>query len=153
LKNERKKVGEMIDLTAKIVAAYVSKNTMATADLGEFIKSVYSAMVATSSPEAAAVPQAAPAVSVKKSVTPAELTCMDCGKKLSMLKRHLRTDHSMSPEDYRSKWGLPATYPMVAPDYAERRSQLALKIGLGRKPAPVAVDAEKPKRGSRKVVK
>jgi predicted transcriptional regulator len=142
----------MIKLATEIVSAYVAHNSLPSNELPDLIRSIYGALVATDGPEQ--VEEAVPAVSVKKSVTPEAITCLDCGKKFSMLKRHLRTDHETTPEDYRLKWNLPASYPMVAPQYAERRSALAVKIGLGhsRKNAVTAapVIAEKPKRGRKK---
>ncbi len=143
----------MIKQTARIVSAYLSGNHLAENEISDFIRSTYAALVATTSPDPVAeAAHAQPAVSIKKSVTPAAVICLECGKKFSMLKRHLRTDHGLSANEYRAKWNLPSTYPMVAPDYAARRSALAVKIGLGhsrQNAAPVA--AAKPKRGQKKV--
>ncbi len=124
---------EMLALTARIVAAHVSNNTVALSDLTPLIHDVFRALsnVGTNSP-APERPQ--PAVPVKKSVTPEFIICLEDGKKLKMLKRHLKTAYGMSPEQYRERWGLPPEYPMVAPNYAEHRSSLAKKIGLGTKP-------------------
>lgn len=136
----------MIKETAKIVSAYLSGNHLAENEISDFIRSTYAALVATTSPDPVTeAANAQPAVPIKKSVTPAAVICLECGKKFSMLKRHLRTDHDTSASEYRAKWGLPSTYPMVAPDYAARRSALAVKIGLGhsRQSAPAA---GKPKR-------
>ncbi len=126
---------DLLALTSDIVSAHISKNSIATADLPVLIQQVFSTLnglgvTPPSEPEA----EQKPAVSVRKSVTPDYLICLEDGKKLKMLKRHLRTSYNMSPDDYRKKWGLPADYPMVAPVYAAKRKELALKIGLGRKP-------------------
>ncbi len=123
----------MIELTADIVSAYVSNNAVAATDLPNLIHQVRHALthfkpaVAT---EELLEPQK-PAVTVKKSITPDYLICLEDGKKFKSLKRHLRTQYNMSPEDYREKWGLPPDYPMVAPNYAQARSQLAKEMGLG----------------------
>ncbi|MDR3440561.1 MucR family transcriptional regulator, partial [Telmatospirillum sp.] len=94
----------------------------------------------------------APAVSIRKSVRPDAITCLECGKELSMLKRHIATDHGLSPAEYRAKWSLPSDYPMTAPDYAARRSELALKIGLGRKPTPEVAEVKVRKPRAKKKV-
>ena len=124
---------EMLALTAEIVAAHVSNNAVAVADLPALIADVHRALGGIGKVEVASErPQ--PAVPVKKSVTPDYIVCLEDGKKLKMLKRHLKTAYNMSPEEYRERWGLPADYPMVAPNYAEHRSNLAKQIGLGTKP-------------------
>ncbi len=120
-----------LELVSKIVSAYVSNNSLPPSDLSHLIKTAHEALkslsqVASSPPE--------PAVSIKQSVKPEYIVCLDDGKKLKMLKRHLRTAYNMSPDEYRQKWGLSSDYPMVAPNYAAKRSELAKKIGLGRKP-------------------
>lgn len=120
-------------LTAKLVAAYVGDNAVSIGDVPALIASTYAALVNTASPEPSSVERQLPAVSVKKSVAADAIVCLECGKRQKMLKRHLHTAHGLSVEDYRSKWSLPADYPMVAPDYAARRSQLAIDHGLGRK--------------------
>ncbi len=120
-------------LTAKLVAAYLRGNTIAVSDVPTLIGSTYTALANTTVPEPLPAEHQSPAVSVKKSVTPDAIICLDCGKSQKMLKRHLHTAHNLSVEDYRSKWSLPADYPMVAHDYAARRSQLAITFGLGRK--------------------
>ena len=129
-------------LTAEIVAAYVSANSVSAAQLPDIIRSVVDALASldgqAEAPKAEALK---PAVSIRKSITPDYLICLEDGKKLKMLKRHLRATYDMSPQEYREKWGLPADYPMVAPNYAGRRSEFAKQIGLGRKSA-----AEQPKR-------
>ncbi|MDR6660089.1 MucR family transcriptional regulator [Tardiphaga sp. 1201_B9_N1_1] len=121
-----------IDLTATIVSAYVGHNPTPASELPALIGQVHAALVRVSNgrPEVAAEP-AKPAVSVKKSMTAEYLVCLEDGKRFKSLKRHLRTQYAMTPEQYREKWGLPADYPMVAPNYAVARSQLAKKMGLG----------------------
>ena len=120
-------------LTARLVAAYFGDNAVAVGDVPVLIASTYAALVNTASPEPLPAEHQPPAISVKKSVMPDAIVCLECGKRQKMLKRHLHTAHDLSVEDYRSKWSLPSDYPMVAPDYAARRSQLALDHGLGRK--------------------
>lgn len=126
----------IIELTADIVSAYVGHNALSAADLPRVIGQVHAALsgLVVSVP-AEPVVELKPAVPVKKSITPDYLICLEDGKQFKSLKRHLKTEYGMSPEDYRAKWGLPADYPMVAPNYSEARSQLAKSIGLGRKPA------------------
>ncbi|MTI18943.1 MucR family transcriptional regulator [Rhodobacteraceae bacterium RKSG542] len=122
----------LIDLTADIVSAYVSNNTVASADLPVLITDVYAALQKTSGTVKEPEPEPLkPAVPVKKSVTNDYIICLEDGKKFKSLKRHLRTHYDMTPEEYREKWGLPADYPMVAPHYAAARSELAKKMGLG----------------------
>ena len=139
-----------VELTSKIVAAYVEKNAVTIAELPSLIRSVHGALVATASPGAkpADPEKLVPFISVKKSVTPDYIVCLEDGKQLKMLKRHLNTVYGLSPDEYRAKWGLPADYPMVAPTYAATRSALAKSSGLGQRPAPVAepVVARKPGR-------
>jgi predicted transcriptional regulator len=113
--------GDLLALTTEIVAAHVSNNTVAVGDLGQLINQVYQSLANIGS---------AP-VSVKKSIQPDFLVCLEDGKKLKMLKRHLKTAYNMTPEAYRERWGLSADYPMVAPNYARQRSRLAKEIGLG----------------------
>jgi predicted transcriptional regulator len=122
--------------TAKIVAAYVGNNTIAVTDLPDLMRTTYTALVDAGTPTPTQAERAAPAVTLKKSVTPDALYCLDCGKAQSMLKRHIATAHSMSVDEYRAKWGLAKDYPMVAPSYAAHRSELAKKIGLGRTRGP-----------------
>jgi predicted transcriptional regulator len=124
---------EFIEMTADIVSAYVGNNSVAVADLPGLIQSIHKAIVGVDAggAEEAAAPQV-PAVSIRKSITPDYLTCLEDGRRFKSLKRHLRTKYAMSPEDYRAKWGLPKDYPMVAPNYAAARSALAKSIGLGR---------------------
>jgi predicted transcriptional regulator len=122
-----------IDLTADIVSAYLSHNATPASEIPALISQVHSALMRVSSgrPEAPAEP-ARPAVALKKSLTADYLVCLEDGKRFKSLKRHLRTQYNMTPEQYRDKWGLPADYPMVAPNYAVARSALAKKMGLGR---------------------
>lgn len=124
---------QLIELTAEIVAAHVSNNEIAAVDVPELIQTVYSALVRTAEPAPAATAPQEPAVSVRASIKPDYIVCLEDGAKLKMLKRYLRSRFDMSPEDYRRKWGLPRDYPMVAPNYAEQRRSLAHAIGLGRK--------------------
>lgn len=121
---------EMLELTTEIVAAHVGNNPIAASDLPSLIQSVYRTLVSVgSSPSVVERPK--PAVPVKRSVYPDYIVCLEDGKKLKMLKRHLKTAYDMTPEEYRERWGLPADYPMVAPNYAQHRSNLAKEIGLG----------------------
>lgn len=121
-----------IALTANIVSAYVSNNTVPAGDIPALINQVHSALsrVSSQQPVSAAEPTK-PAVPVKRSVTPEYIVCLEDGKKFKSLKRHLRTQYNMTPEQYREKWGLPPDYPMVAPNYAQARSALAKQMGLG----------------------
>jgi len=122
----------MLRMTTDVVSAYVGNNATAAAQIPDLIKTVHSSLNALGEARAAeAAPK--PAVPVRRSVTPEYLVCLEDGKKLKMLKRHLRTTYDMSPEEYRQKWELPADYPMVAPNYAKQRSEFAKKIGLGRR--------------------
>lgn len=127
--------GNLVELTADIVAAYVGNNSVAQADLPKLIANIYQSLAAAAhgatEPKPAEAVELKPAVPVRKSITPDYIICLEDGKKFKSLKRHLRTHYDLSPEQYREKWGLPADYPMVAPSYAEARSSLAKKIGLG----------------------
>lgn len=123
-----------ITLTADIVAAHVSNNSVAVNDLPTLISNVHTALAALSGPTPVAeAPKQEPAVSVRASIKPDYIVCLEDGKKLKMLKRHLMTHYQMTPDQYRTKWGLPNDYPMVAPNYAEQRRSLAKSIGLGTK--------------------
>ena len=123
---------EIIEMTAEIVAAYVENNTVASADLPGLIQSVHRALSGvTAGPETVEAPPKEPAVPVRRSITPDHLVCLEDGRKFKSLKRHLRTKYNMSPEEYRAKWSLPKDYPMVAPNYAKARSELAKQMGLG----------------------
>lgn len=124
-----------IDLTASIVSAYLSSNPTPAADIPALIAQIHGALVRVSSGRVdAPVETSKPAVPVKKSVTSEYLVCLEDGKRFKSLKRHLRSQYNMTPEQYREKWSLPADYPMVAPNYAVARSQLAKKMGLGQQP-------------------
>lgn len=134
----------LIMLTTDIVSAHLTSNTVSVDDVPQLIQAVYGALsdLGQEQPEVDAQP--VPAVSIRASVKPDYLVCLEDGKKLKMLKRHLMTYYSMTPEEYRQRWSLPSDYPMVAPNYAEKRRELAKQIGLGRKPGQ--------KRGRRKAV-
>jgi predicted transcriptional regulator len=124
---------DLVQMTAQIVTSYISRNAVPTDQLGSVIQTIHDALLSVGAPPAAPPPvQAKPAVPVKRSVHPDYIVCLEDGKKLKMLKRHLRSTYDMSPEAYRAKWGLPADYPMVAPNYAQQRSAFAKKIGLGK---------------------
>ena len=122
---------DLLEQTTGIVVAYLRKNPLSPSDLSRVIREVHASLSTLGN--AAAAPAQEPAVAIKKSVHPDYLVCLEDGKKLKMLKRHLRTNHAMTPGDYRAKWGLSGDYPMVAPNYAEQRSVFAKDIGLGRK--------------------
>ena len=126
----------LLGLTADIVASHVANNNVATNDLPSLISNVYSALSGLNSAAPSKQPEQEPAVSIRSSIKPDYLVCLEDGKKLKMLKRHLMTHYQMTPSDYRAKWKLPADYPMVAPNYAAQRRKLAHDIGLGRKAAP-----------------
>jgi len=130
---------EIQALTAKIVTAFVGNHVLAPADLPNVIRSVHGALQKLVNPETVAAPAPAevpqPAVPIRKSVHPEYIVCLEDGKKLKMLKRHLMTRYGMTPDQYRAKWGLPPEYPMVAPNYAKARSEMAVKFGLGRRAA------------------
>jgi predicted transcriptional regulator len=124
--------GNFIELTADIVSAYVSNNSVSAGDIPNLINQVHSALIRVSSGQAEApMEPLRPAVPVKRSITPDYIVCLEDGKKFKSLKRHLRTQYDITPEQYRDKWGLPPDYPMVAPNYAAARSQLAKQMGLG----------------------
>ena len=144
----------LLEETTSIVAAYLGNNHVATGEIPTLIRTIHEALATLdqpAEPEVAAKPT--PAVPIRKSVTPDYIVCLEDGKKLKMLKRHLRSTYDMTPKEYRAKWGLPADYPMVAPRYAARRSQFAKEIGLGRtrrtepEPEPAPAPA-KPRRRS-----
>ena len=134
-------------LAAKIVSAHVANNNVAVSDLPGLITQVYSALDKLGRPTEPMITRPEPAVPIRKSVTPDHVICLEDGRKLKMLKRHLATAYNMTPDQYRERWGLPADYPMVAPNYAQQRSTLAKKIGLGtgRGKAPAAPVAPAPK--------
>ena len=121
----------LIEITADVVAAYVSANSVTASELPGLIRSVHAALGGVSVAVEPEAPPKEPAVPVKKSITPEFLVCLEDGRKFKSLKRHLRSKYNLSPEDYRAKWGLPKDYPMVAPNYARARSDLAKRMGLG----------------------
>ena len=126
---------EIITLTSQIVSAFVSKNSVQASDLPALISSVHQSLKSVGQPQASAKAPAdlKPAVPVKKSVTPDYIVCLEDGKRCKMLKRHLMSSFGLTPDEYRTKWGLPSDYPLVAPNYAKSRSDLAVKLGLGRR--------------------
>ena len=126
---------DITSLTARIVAAYVSHHQLPVSELPRLIQSVRDSLQRLTAPaeEAPAKEELKPAVPIKKSVTPDYIICLEDGKKLKMLKRHLMSSYGITPDEYRAKWGLPTDYPMVAPNYAKARSDLAVKLGLGRR--------------------
>ena len=130
---DKPNVNELLELTTEIVSAHAGNNTVAPSDLPQLIQDVYKALVVVGTMPA--VPERPrPAVAVKKSVFPDYIVCLEDGKKLKMLKRHLMTAYNLTVQEYRERWGLPPEYPMVAPNYAKHRSNLAKKIGLGTRP-------------------
>jgi predicted transcriptional regulator len=137
---ETQDANDVTALTTTIIAAYVKHHQLPVSELPRLIQSVRDSLVRLTAPveEAPAKEELKPAVSIKKSVTADYIICLEDGKKLKMLKRHLMSSYGLTPDDYRSKWSLPSDYPMVAPNYAKARSDLALKLGLGRR----ASDAE-----------
>ncbi|WP_342241159.1 MucR family transcriptional regulator [Inquilinus sp. OTU3971] len=140
-------------LAAKIVSAHVASNNVAVSDLPGLIAQVYRALDKLGQPTESVITRPEPAVPIRKSVTPDYVICLEDGRKLKMLKRHLATAYNMTPEQYRERWGLPADYPMVAPNYAQQRSTLAKTIGLGTRrgsaPAQPIAPAPKPARAPR----
>ncbi|MFQ5971194.1 MAG: MucR family transcriptional regulator [Alphaproteobacteria bacterium] len=131
---EKMPQGELLRMTAEVVSAYLGNNMVPAGQIPEVIKSVHSSLTLLEGSQGDARQQVQkPAVSIKKSVTPDYIVCLEDGKKLKMLKRHLRTTYNMTPDEYRAKWGLETDYPMVAPNYAKQRSAFAKKIGLGRR--------------------
>jgi len=128
---DQAKPSELLALTTNIVAAHVTNNSVAVADLPRLIREVHDTLASVSGAGGREPERPTPAVAVKKSVTPDFIVCLEDGKKLKMLKRHLKTAYNLTPEQYRERWSLPADYPMVAPNYAKQRSKLAKQIGLG----------------------
>ncbi|RVU05402.1 transcriptional regulator [Novosphingobium umbonatum] len=133
----------LVTLTSDIVAAHVSNNSVAVEDIAALISNVYGALAGLGQVAAPVEVAPEPAVSIRASIKPDHIVCLEDGKKLKMLKRHLMTHYNLTPEQYRARWNLPADYPMVAPNYAEKRRELAKSIGLGRKPG--AKRGRKPK--------
>lgn len=123
----------LLTLTADIVSAHVAANKVATSDIPLAISSVYTALAGLGTPAVPVTEPLIPAVSVRSSVKPDAISCLECGAKQKTLKRHLGTSHDLTPDQYRAKWNLPADYPMVAPSYSAKRSEMAKRIGLGRK--------------------
>ena len=146
---DNKNDADLLSLTAKIVSAHVSNNSVDATSLASLIQLVHKTLTNIGEEEPP-VEKLVPAVPVKKSVFPDYIICLEDGKKLKMLKRHLATSYNMTPDQYRERWNLPAEYPMVAPDYAAKRSELAKSIGLGRKPAESEGEAVPMKRGRKK---
>jgi len=134
----------MVHLTARLVTAFLSRNTLAPADVPGLIRSTYATVAGTDAPVPPPAERQLPVVSLRRSVTPEAIICLECGKSQKMLKRHLATAHGLSVSEYRAKWSLSADYPMVAPDYAQHRSNLAVKIGLGRKRPAETAPAQAP---------
>ena len=125
----------LLEVTTQVVSAYVSKNVVPSDDLPNLIRSVAASLAAGSAaPDEPEEPQQ-PAVSIRSSVKPDHLVCLECGKPMTMLKRHLNSDHELTPAEYRAKWSLPSDYPMAAPNYAQKRAEMAKSIGLGRRGA------------------
>lgn len=124
---------ELLALTTDIVASHVANNTVPVSELPQLIQQVYATLADVGATAGAAPERPQPAVAIRKSLTPDHIICLEDGKKLKMLKRHLKTRYNLTPEEYRERWGLPADYPMVAPNYASQRRELAKKIGLGTK--------------------
>ena len=120
--------------TADIVVSYVANNSLGADDVSSLIRNVYGTLAGLGQESAAPEARPDPAVSVRSSIKRDRIVCLEDGKKMKMLKRHLMTDHGLTPDEYRARWGLASDYPMVAPDYADKRRDLAKKIGLGRKP-------------------
>ena len=129
-----KETNDLLELTTEIVSSHVANNPVAIQDIPDLIRQVYGTLTTIDQGPSAQADRPQPAVPIKRSITPDNIICLEDGRKLKMLKRHLKTAYNMTPEDYRERWGLPADYPMVAPNYARQRSNLAKKIGLGRKP-------------------
>lgn len=134
----------LLNLAADIISAHVSNNSVAASDLPNLIQSVYGSLSVLGQPVEAPPVKQDPAVSIRSSVKADAIACLECGQKLKMLKRHLGTDHGTTPAEYRAKWNLASDYPMVAPDYSAKRKELALKIGLGRKPGQKVVKKTAP---------
>src|SRR5579875_1507403 len=129
--NDTEQPSDLLALTTEIVAAHVSNNTVSVNDLPQLINQVYNSLANIGAVPSVPATRPQPAVSVKKSVQPDYIICLEDGKKLKMLKRHLKTAYNMTPEAYRERWSLPPDYPMVAPNYARQRSRLAKELGLG----------------------
>jgi len=132
--SEKTTQAELLEMTTQVVSAYLGNNTVPSGQIPEVIKSVHASLTDLGSGSATpGQPTQKPAVPIKKSVAPDFIVCLEDGKKLKMLKRHLRTTYNLTPDEYRAKWNLPSDYPMVAPNYAKQRSAFAKKIGLGKR--------------------
>ncbi len=142
---------DTIHLASEIVAAYVANNTLKAGELPDLLQTVHAAVAGLAGGDPAYGGNREPAVAISKSITPDYIICLEDGQKLKMLKRYLRTHYDLSPEDYKRKWGLPADYPLVAPNYAKRRSQLAKKIGLGTTAAKKKTKSKKRATGKKRV--
>ena len=138
--------GDLLSMTAEIAGAHLSNNAVASGDVPALIQAVFDSLTTLANPEQRVPAAPTPAVPIRRSVTDDYIVCLEDGKKLKMLKRHLMTAYGMTPQQYRAKWGLPHDYPMVAPSYSAQRQTLAKQIGLGRKPTPPPPTPEKPKR-------
>lgn len=123
----------LVQIAAKIASAYLSNHTLPVAEIPAVLRAIYGALSTASNPALAQAEAQQPAVPIKRSVSPDTIACLECGQKNKLLKRHLRVEHDLSPDEYRAKWGLPAEYPMVAPTYAAARSEMAKSLGLGRR--------------------
>ncbi|WP_377806578.1 MucR family transcriptional regulator [Azospirillum sp. A29] len=135
----------LVQITTKIASAYLSNHALAVAEIPAVLRGIYGALSTASNPASAQAERQQPAVPIKRSVSQDTITCLECGQKNKLLKRHLRVEHDLAPDEYRTKWGLPPEYPMVAPTYAAARSQMAKGMGLGRRAqTPVPVALEKP---------
>ena len=139
----------LVELTANIVSSFVENNRVSSQEIAGLIKATHGALNGLGTPVPELSPVQEPAVSIRASIKPDFIVCLEDGKKLKMLKRHLMTHYQLTPEQYRAKWNLPRDYPMVAPNYAEQRKVLALKIGLGRKAKPEVAEIAKPARKPR----
>jgi predicted transcriptional regulator len=144
---------QLVELTADIVSAHVANNNVAVGDVATLVERVYQALASLGTPSAEPQQEKTPIVSIRASIKPEYLVCMECGRKQKTLKRHLENAHGMSPDQYRADYGLPRDYPMVAPEYSKKRSQMAHAIGLGRKSKDAAGEAApargRPKAGKR----
>ena len=147
MKNE-----QLIELTADIVSAHVANNTVSVGDVANLVQRVHEALAALGNPVPEPQQEKTPVVSVRASIKPDYLVCMECGRKQKTLKRHLQNAHGMSPDQYRADYGLPREYPMVAPDYSKRRSEMAQAIGLGRRSASEDGDASNNKAAAGRAV-
>ncbi|MGX5805285.1 MucR family transcriptional regulator [Bradyrhizobium sp. Arg314] len=145
MSDDQQNEADLVSIAADIVSAYVSNNPVPVAELPKLIGDIHVALQNVGTPKTEPAVKLEPAVSIRKSVTPDYLICLEDGKKFKSLKRHLATHYNLSPEEYRQKWSLPTDYPMVAPNYAATRSALAKAAGLGQKPAAPEAKVEKPK--------